>query len=358
MKTKFMHNNAGAAIGSAAGLLGSGRFNVQSMRTFVDDAGTFGEAGRSYRANGADLVPVQNASLLRIDEWRDIDRAVVEETKKRLKGIADLMSAGLTYKLGSIGITVSEWDMMSDMTVAEVNMSGDVSNSAEDTLSFSPDGIPVPVVYKDFRLNLRRLEASRLHGASLDTMTVETATRLVAEKSESMLFAGEAITIGSFTLYGYTNHPSRNTADMAEKWDDSACSGADIVDDVTDMMQTLHGDGYHGPYVMYIPKDYETKLDEDYNPGTSDTRTIRERLLALSGLTRIDVADQLADDNVIMVQLTRDVVDLAIAQDVTPVQWSNNGGMTEHFRVMAVWAPRVKKTYDGHSGICHLYEIP
>lgn len=337
--------------GLAQGLLGSGSFNVHALRPVEHEGQMY-----QYCTQSKKLIPTRNASMLRIDDWRDIDRTVIEVTKQRLVGFADLMAKGLTYNLGSIGVTTSEWDKMSDMTAADINMSGDVTPGSEDTVTFSPTGVPVPVIYKDFRLNLRRLEASRRNGQGLDVVQVDVATRLVAEKSEDMLFAG-SLTFGDYTIYGYRTHPSVNNVDMAEKWDDAGCSGVDIVDDVTDMIQALRSDGFHGPYCMYIPKDYQTKLDEDYNPSVGDQRTIRERLLKLDGLTEIKVADRLADDNVIMVQLTRDVVDLAIAQDITPVQWSPNGGMTEHFRVMAVWVPRVKSDYDGHCGVARLYEI-
>jgi len=77
--------------------------------------------------------------------------------------------------------------------------------------------------------------------------------------------------------------------------------------------------------------------------------------MQLSGMAGITVVDRLEDANVIMVQLTRDVVDLAIAQDITTVQWQEMGGMQEKFKVMAVWVPRFKSDFDGKCGICHLW---
>ncbi|MFQ6413444.1 hypothetical protein, partial [Streptococcus pneumoniae] len=79
------------------------------------------------------------------------------------------------------------------------------------------------------------------------------------------------------------------------------------------------------PYTIYIPAAYEGRLDDDFNPATTDTRTIRQRLMALAGVVAITVADRMPANTVVVVQLTSDVVDLAIAQDVSTVQWETNG---------------------------------
>ncbi len=39
--------------------------------------------------------------------------------------------------------------------------------------------------------------------------------------------------------------------------------------------------------------------------------------------------------------------------------WTNvvSVSSVEHYKVMAVWVPRVKSDFDGHSGIAHIYDI-
>ena len=62
---------------------------------------------------------------LRKDEWLEIDRAVIEIARDRLTGVADLVSAGLTINLvNGLGTTVFQWEDMSDMTAADINMEG------------------------------------------------------------------------------------------------------------------------------------------------------------------------------------------------------------------------------------------
>lgn len=346
------HNHAQAMLGSAARQFGTGVLDVNRMRPYIDKNGESRIAignGKSIRAN--------TPAMLQYDEWKDIDRTVTEIGVDRLIGIADLMSKGLVHPLGSIGQTVSLWENSSDMTPAQVSMSG-VARSAKDAAQFESQQVPVPVIHKDFTLNVRRLEASRLFGEGVDTIQSSIATRKVAEASEDMLFAGHATKVDGSTILGYTTHPDRNTVDLATVWTDGAITGADIVADVQSMLAALRADHYFGPFSLYIPGEYEGKLDDDYDPDSGDTRTIRQRIMQLSGIAEIKVADRLANHNVILVQMTRDVVDLAIAQDITPVQWVEMGGLVQEFHVMAVWVPRVKSDFDGQSGIAHLFEFP
>jgi hypothetical protein len=59
----------------------------------------------------------------------------------------------------------------------------------------------------------------------------------------------------------------------------------------------------------------------------------------------------------VLVQMTRDVVDLAVGVDVSTVQWETRGGFTQHFKIFTAIAPRVKSDFDGKSGICVLTGI-
>lgn len=333
----------------------TGRINVNAMRPYLDARG---EARIVANVSGKLGSIVTNApALLRIDEWKDIDRTVIEAATQRLVGIADLQSRGLTYNLGSIGVTMSLFEKAGDMTRADVSMNGSTEGE-KDKPGFEQGSVPVPIFHKDWFLNVRPLEASRRFGGGLDVTGASIAGRVVAERSEEALFNGvPSINVGGATIYGYTTHPNRNTVDMNNSWA-GAATPAQIFADVQSMLAAARADGHFGPYVMYIPGDVETKLDSDYVNGAAVTnRTLRERLLALQGLSEIKVADKLASDNVVLVQLTRDVVDLAIAQDITTLQW-NPMPLEFQYKTMAVWVPRIKTEFSNKSGVVHLYAIP
>lgn len=348
--------NPDALLGSAAQFVQSGGgLRVLARRPFIDDDGESKVVVN--RGNGQyETITVNAVATLQYQEWLDIDRTVIEVAKRRLVAFGDLMSRGLTHPLGSIGVSISLWDRSSDMTDANVNMSPQTPGE-EDIVAYQTSSVPVPVVHKDFRVDLRRLEASRRFGEGIDVTQAAIASRKVAEKSEAMLFNGDPITVEGGTIYGYLTHPDRNPVHMATAWSSIAQSdNDDIIADVLAMQAASRADRMYGPWVIYIPAAYEGKLDEDYR--ALDARTLRQRILAINGILDIKVADFLTGNNVVMVQLERETVDLATAQDVTTVQWSSMGGMVEHFKVMAIWVPRVKSDYDGRSGIVHLRPNP
>ena len=61
-----------------------------------------------------------------------------------------------------------------------------------------------------------------------------------------------------------------------------------------------------------------------------------------------------------MVQMTREVVDLAIGSDIQNIEWNAMGGLVAHYKVLGAMAPRLKWQYkdDGTqvSGIYHAFE--
>ena len=336
-----------ANVNAAGQVMGTGRLNLNAQRPYLNEQGQ----PRIVGNNGKPLV-ANDGALLRYDEWKDIDTEVVKVATDRLVGVRDLQARGLIHNLGSIGITLSQWEEESDMTAADVSMSG-ITEAEGDTPAWNLRNVPVPIFHKDFQVNIRRLEASRMVGESLDVTAASIAARRVSERSEDMLFAGEPIVVQGNNLYGYTNLPGRNQVDLDTNWDAIAQNGnGTIIDDVNAMLQAARDDKHFGPFVLYVPTGYEFKLDEDYSDQYP--RTVRDRIEALTGIERVEVADRLAANNVVLVQMTRDVVDLAIAQPISTIQWSTQGGMVENFKVMACWAARLKSDYDGRAGIVHL----
>lgn len=329
----------------------TGEINVNARRPFLDRDGNSYVLGVNSDGK-VGKIRINATALLRYDEWKDIDRTVIVSAAERLIAVGDLRARGLTHNLGSIGHTISMWETMGDMTEADISMSA-ITRGEKDVPEFGTAQVPVPIVHKDFSYELRRLAASRAMGGSIDSTTAAIAGRVVAERTEKMLFRGAPVKVDGATIYGYLTHPDRNTVDLTENWDAVGKTGAEIIGDVQQMLAAARLDRYFGPYMIYVPAGYQGKLGDDYRD--SDDRTIRDRILALDNqILDIKIADFLPANNVILVNMTRDVVDLAIAQDITTVQWSVMGGMLEEFKVMAVWVPRIKSTQEGRSGIVHL----
>src|SRR5712691_9519540 len=128
--------------------------------------------------NGMNINSLRTNTLLRKDEWELLDTRVVEIAANVLNGINDLRAAGLTVPLGGLGVLVSQYETVSDMTDAEVNMAAETDDQ-EDRINYTLFGVPVPITSKSFRIDIRSLSASRMHGGMLDTTHVDTATRKV-----------------------------------------------------------------------------------------------------------------------------------------------------------------------------------
>jgi len=115
------------------------------------------------------------------------------------------------------------------------------------------------------------------------------------------------------------------------------------------MKQVLLDDGFYGPFVLLVPGNYETKLDEDFK-AQSDL-TIRQRLAQISGISDILVLDRLADDTVVLHQLSTDVIRVVNGLAVTTLQWDEVGGLELNFKVMGIQVPQVRADQGGNCGI-------
>jgi len=282
----------------------------------------------------------QNA-LLRKYEWETIDSAVIDVMRQPLIGIQDLISAGLTRPLGGLGTSVATYEQLSDMSPADVSMNVTPRKGDNDRVAFTPQSVPVPIISKPFSLDLRTLEASRKVGESLDVTQARVATLKVRESLEDILFNGSTIEMQGFKIYGYTNAPHRIT-DTAANF-----GGGDFATDgnghktITGMIAALVAKGFTGPFGVYVsPVQYSQLLALT---GANLTETQLSVILrTIPDLKFLKRAPKLADEITMMVQLTAEVVDLAIGQDVTPLSWQEFGGLMNEFRVLMAAVPRIK----------------
>lgn len=289
---------------------------------------------------------------LRKDEWIHLDDAIIEEGMVRLRGVADLMAAGLTVPVpDAMGTMLLQWENVTDMNPAEVSLSG-VSRTEDDQQDFNIGNLPMPITHKDFNINLRHLAASRKRGESLDTSQARVAGRLVAEQIEYMLFNGGK-TFGGNTIYGLTTHPQRNLVSTTTgAWSASGKTGEQILADVLNMITALEGDRMFGPYRLYVPSNYNMKLESDFKANSD--KSIRQRLLEVDRLQGIATVDQLAAGHVTLFQATKDVVAIADGETLQSVQWDVEGGFIIKMKAFAIQVPLIRADAQGRCGVAHM----
>ena len=294
-----------------------------------------------------------NAGTLRRDEWKRLDEAVLGVSRYRLGGIADLVSNGLTYDLGNgMETTVLEYHDSSDSMEASLTMDG-VSRGNGDRPVFDFHYLPLPIVHVDYEINARVLASSRKMGNPLDTMSAESAARKVNEKLENMLFTNTTYAFGGGTIYSYINHPDINLVTLSLAWDSASKTGANIITDVLNCKQASIDAYHYGPWMLYIPTAYETKLDADYDATTPGT-TIRERIMKIDGIKGIKVIDTMPANTVLCVQMTPDVVRLVRGMPLQNVEWQTEGKFITKYKVMTIQVPQIRSDQNGASGITKL----
>ncbi len=343
--------------GAVANELQKNQLNVGLMRPFI------GNDGKAYATvysgknpndpKSYSIVPLQTNATLRRDEWKQLDDAVLMASRERLVGINALESRGLIFNLGNaMGTTVLEYSDMDDNLSAELSMDG-ITRSKNDRPDFGTKYLPIPIIHVDYQINTRALNASRNMGNGIDTIQAEQASRRVAEKLEDMLFTNTTYTFGGGSIYSYVNHPNRNPQTLTLAWDNPSKTGALILADVLAMKAKQLADNKFGPWELYVPTAYDTILDNDFS-ATSNGVTIRERLLKIEGLSGIKVVDRLAANNVLMVQMTTDVVRLVKGLAIQNIEWQTEGKFVNNYKVITIQVPQIRADKSGKSGIVHL----
>ena len=313
-------------------------YDIRNFELFDPETGRLNT--KQYRTN----------TVLRKDEWKDLDARVVMISRQRLNGVADLQAAGLTQPLGGLGVTISEYEKSSGLEPASLSMDLDAQQE-EDRQKFSLVSLPVPVLQKDFRIGLRNLESSRRMGRSLDVSTSDEASKNVSELAEDILFKGAGnINVNGQTVVGYTTEPNRNTG-SGSNWG----SPDNIDDDVLEMVAGVEADGYEGPFILYVAS---TQAGETRAYPTGDNnRPVWQRIIdQIPAITAIKSANRLPDGVAVLVQMTSDVVDIAVAADLQTIEWQPSP-FTTRFKVFMAMTPRPKSDDDGKSGIFHMTGI-
>lgn len=360
----LMLNGQGAGV-VANSILNNGQLNLGAMRPFIGEDGrayvtTYKGSGDPKLVANWNTTQINSNALLRRDEWKQLDDVLIEVGRERLGGIQDLVDKNLVYTLGNaMGTTVLTWEDVSDGMEAVVTMDG-VTRSRNDKVVFNHNYLPIPIIHSDYEINARTLAASRSMGNSLDTISAAAATRKVLQKLEDMLFTDTTYSFGEKdarnrnSIYSYLNFPDRNQVTLTANWDESGKTPAQILADVASMKAANVAHFKYGPYMLYIPTAYDGILDNDYDIAGSSILTTRERILKLAGITGIKVIDTLPANNVLLVQMTTDVVRLVRGMGIQNVEWDQEGKMITKYKVMTIQVPQLRSDANGASGIAHL----
>lgn len=289
------------------------------------------------------------------EAWEEIDDTVIRTAKENLVGIADLNANPATNRFyDGMSSSVYTHKRTSEIGTASNGVNPDKTS---DTAILEMDDLSVPMIvtWKDFTLNTNQVAMANRIGLPLGFTLVEEATRSVARKLEQNLFVG-VINANGATMYGYTQYPDRITYPIPASW--TTANPSAILGDVNEMMSLSMQNNHFGPWMLYIPWQYQSRLNEDYLVGTGTYPTvgsIRERIMQLPNLIDIRVGTYVPDDEVVLVEMTSDTIILINGMPIRALAWEPPGTPNwEHrFKVMTITVPLCISDYKGQCGIIH-----
>jgi uncharacterized linocin/CFP29 family protein len=342
----------GIAHGPIAEKLMAVNWDVGALRPWM---GSNGVTYVTITQNGQlKNIPISNATTtLRQYDWKQMDKAVVQTAKQRLKAVAAIRSAGLTYNIpNGMAKTVLETETVSDINDAQVTMDA-LHKGPADRPVFEVSQLPLPIHHYDFHYSARQIQASRNGGSPLDTTTAEMAGRKVAESIEKMLLGKlSTYTFGGGTIYGFTNYTSALTKTITSPAT-SGWTGATIVSEMLAARQQSMDAYHYGPWILLTAPSWDQYLDQDYSSAKGDN-TVRDRLAKISGIQSIITCDYLTSYEMVLVQLSTDVCRLIEGMDITTVQWESDGGFLVNFKVMAIVVPQLRADQNSNTGIVYM----
>ncbi len=300
-------------------------------------------------------VPTANSTgILTHDAWRRIDSRVIQVARNRLVAVADIESRGLTVDLGDLGTLVHNWHAATDQEAARVSMNA-MDTALRDEQEYILKGVPVPVITKSFQFDIRAILASQRAGVPIESSHADRAAMLVADMEEDLLFnGGAAVRYGDVTINGLRTHPQR-----VEVPGGTWATASNILLNINTCLANLSTEKFYGPFGMYVAPDQFHEMKVRPVSGASDTaQSLAE---AYDEIEFVKMAPKLAAGEAILLQLTSDVVEIGIAQDLTTIMWDEGSGMASNMIVMAAKVPILKAPDSGaaaeKAGWAHLTGI-
>lgn len=304
------------------------------------------------------MAVMRQYSPLPRDAQEIIDNEILEVGKQGLVIANDLLASLSRPIPNPLSFTTLTSQRLGEAGRAQVGMVPNTrgERQVQDLEEYST---PVFYVWDDWEFPANFLATAARVGLPVDANMASQATRNVNERIEDYMINGlkdadgTNILVYGLPVYGLLNAPNANTYAYAGgvAWDDAAKTGAQILTDIQAMIALADAANYKGPYTLYIPTSYAFKFALDYTTGYPGT--ILSRLQQLPGLT-IVTASTLPANRTILIQKTRNVMDVLVGMSPTNFSWPTNPQMPYSgvsSMVAACIIPRPKYDYADQSGI-------
>jgi uncharacterized linocin/CFP29 family protein len=186
----------------------------------------------------------------------------------------------------------------------------------------------IPILYKDFLLHWRDIEAARTHNMPLDVSAAAGAAALCAQQEDELIFYGDA----KLGHEGLMNAAGRLTVSLSD-WNQAGNGYLSIVE----ATRKLNEHGHYGPYAVVLsPKLYSLSHRIYEKTGVLEIETIRQ--LASDGIYQ---SNRLRGESGVVISTGRENMDLAVAMDMM-ISYLGANNMNHPFRVLECLILRIK----------------
>ncbi|MBI2864489.1 MAG: bacteriocin family protein [Chloroflexi bacterium] len=266
----------------------------------------------------------RNMAPLSDEQWQAIDKTVTEVARNDLVGRRFIQVYG---PLGP-GVQTAISDVFTGITAGNVDMLGE-NEQADVARVERRNFIPLPLLYKDFRLHWRDIETSQQFGVPFDTSPAAAAADYCAHAEDNLIFNGNPALGYEGLLYA----AGRITITMSD-WGQLGRAFSDIVA-ATEALITA---GFFGPYALVVSPLMYASMHRVYeNTGVLEIDQVRK--IATAGVFRSPV---LPEPSAIVVETGPQNLDLVLAQDFTTA-FLQTENMNHYFRVFESLALRIKR---------------
>lgn len=329
-----------------------GSFNPRDPDIRVNGKGQF------VRVNADGQPSMVVNSMLMENEWMEIDRVVLAAQRYPLRVVNDLRSRGLTAPLGGVGSLEARWYTSSAITRATVSMTGR-GRSDRDLPEMFQDGVPVPVIFKEFSIDWRTLEASRRLGDGLDMTALVETVRVVSEDLENLVVNGNTtVQLNGRPIYGLRTHPKRKTDTAANYGGGDWGTQVNVLNTVRGMIQAANAQNNYGPFVLYVSQtQYNDAALARYTDGSGETPL--DSVLKLPMISDVIPLppNTMPDGEAELLQPTPDYIEFAEAMGIQVREWTSGDGLESMFKVMTIATPKIKARQGNETGIVHVTGI-
>ena len=260
---------------------------------------------------------------LGLEQWAAFDQTVVRTAQSMLVGRRFISLVG---PFGP-GVEAIPNDTLLGGVAGQVDLIGNAEAQAIGIQQRS--FLPLPLLYKDFWVHWRDLEASRQLGVPLDAGKAAAAAAATAQAEDRMVFEGEA----GLGLPGLRTVDGRQSVPMSD-WASMGRAFADVVEG----MRVLTNAGFTGPYALIV----SPRLYADLNRIFDDTGVLELEQVEKLARRGVYPTAVLPEPAAVLVDSGAQNLDLAVGLDLSTA-YVESDNLNHRFRVLESLVLRIRR---------------